>query len=398
MIWKTIRKAAAGVLCAALALSGSGPARAERFDLPPQLTEIGEEAFRGNTAVVEAIVPQGVVSVGSRAFADCGRLGWVTLPSSVETFGEDVFDGCAADLLIRTAPGSAAMDYAQDNLIDYQAGTAYRALLIGQTYPDRSNLTLVGPANDVAVLEPCLERFGDTPYDVTVRMNLTAAGITDAIGEVFGGAGPQDVSLLYYSGHGISSSNDGVRGGLLGADGYGYVTAGQLRAALDVVPGRKIVIIDACYSGNFLSGNMRSAPLQSRGAAEEYTNEDFTDAFISAFSARKRSTLAGEGYFVIAAAAADESSYEHVLNEFDGLSHGYFTASLCWGCGYADPDGAAPADVNANGVITFEELYDYASAKVIQIQRYPQYYQHAQVYPSGCQWFGVLRETFAGAP
>ena len=385
-----MRTAAAGALCAALALCGFGPARAARLDLPPQLTEIGGEAFAGNAAVTEAVVPQGVVSIGSRAFADCPRLGWVTVPSSVEAFGEDVFDGCAPDLLIRTAPGSEAMRLAQDAQIDYQAGTRYRALLIGQTYPDRANLRLKGPENDVAALETCLTSFGGTPYDVTVKMNLTAGGILDAISEAFGGAGPQDVSLLHYSGHGISSQDAGIKGALLGSDGYDYVTAGQLRAALDAVPGRKIVVIDACYSGNFLSGNMRSAPLQSRGAetGPEFTHEDFTDAFIAAFSMKKRSSLAGEDYFVLTASAADEQSYEEKVGS---RMMGCFVAAFCAGCGYADPDAPAGpllADGNANGVITFGEMAGHTRAA---LQSATQYAQSVQSYPADCLWFGMLR-------
>ena len=388
MIRRILRVVAAGVLCALAAFSGALPARAERLALPAGLSAIGEEAFRGNAAVTEVIVPQGTASIGDYAFADCPRLGWITVPESVEALGDGVFDGCAEDLLIRTAPGSAAMIYARLSQIDYQADTTYRALLVGQTYPDRLNLRLTGPANDVAALKTSLERFRSTPYDVTVKMNLTADGIVSAIDEVFGGAGGQDVSLFYYSGHGVESDDASSRGALLGADGYDSLTADELRAALDGVPGRKIVVIDSCYSGNFLTSRTAQALLRGANAVSEpeFTNEDFAASFISAFSVKKRRGLAADDYFVITAAAADEESFEDRVN---GVTMGYFTAALCEGCGYFDDSGSLPADVNLNGVISFEEIYDYARASIQGDQ------QHAQVYPSGCAWFGMLRRAVA---
>ena len=76
---------------------------------------------------------------------------------------------------------------------------------------------------------------------------------------------------------------------MLGADGSDFVTAVQLRKALDRIPGRKIVIIDACYSGNFLSAN---SALRSNDATDTTqppeSLELFSDSFIQAFSARKR--------------------------------------------------------------------------------------------------------------
>ena len=382
MIKRIIRLAAAGVLCAMAALCCVAPARAERLELPALLGEIGEEAFAGNAAVSEVIIPQGTTSIGSRAFAGCARLGWVTVPDSVEAFGDGVFDGCASDLLIRTAPGSAAMALAQMSQIDFQADTTYRALLIGQTYPTRPGLRLIGPENDVEALKASLRRFADTPYDVSVRMNLTAGEMVSAISEVFGGAGAQDVSLLYYSGHG--SETESIKGALVGADGFDVLTAEQLRSALDGVPGRKIVVIDACYSGSFLTNSTRGALLQSANVEPEpaFTNEDFASSFISAFSVKKRRGLSGDGYFVMTAAAADEASFE---GDVDGVRMGFFTAAFCEGCGYFGAAGSLPADANANGVITFGEICGYASA-ALQDDR-----QHAQSYPDGCAWFGMLR-------
>lgn len=378
MAMRNRRRWMAGIL--AMLLLPFGVAAGGRCEalLPGQLTEIGAEAFSGDTAIREAVIPDGVVAIGERAFYGCANLAKITIHGGVTELGDQALAACTEDLLICTEPDSAACAYARANAIDYQAGTAYRALLIAQTYARDSTLTLEGPENDVAAVADCLEAFSETPYRVSVARELTAQGILEAVGEAFGSATPQDVSLLYYSGHGVFSQDAQAQGALLGADGQDSVTAGQLRDALDRVPGRKIVIIDACYSGNFLNSGaaLRSLP----ATAETAPVEDFTASFIRAFSARKRGGLASEGYFVLTAASADEESYEALI---DDSVMGLFTSCLVEGCGWNRAD--LPADDNANGVITLQEAYRYA------VDALSTPWQHAQVYPASCTWFGMLR-------
>ena len=488
----------------AIALGLAQGALAEALVLPAQLTEIGDEAFLGDSSVAEVVVPQGVLSIGENAFCDCTGLCRITIPASVEHLAETFVSGCAPDLLIRTEPGSAACAFAQTHQMDYQADTVYRALLVGQVYEAHPALTLDGPGNDVRAMQACLEMYENTPYQVRVSMDLTGGEILDAIRECFADAQSQDVSLFYYSGHGVSSSDSALQGAFLGADGQSAVTAAQLRAALDNIPGRKIVIIDACYSGNMLNGGSdtdsdagsgadsdagtntdsgadsdagsdadsgagsdagtdtntdsgagadsgadtntdsgadsdagsnidsgadsdadsdagsgagsdagtdtntdsdtdsdagsgmdsnadsvvaKSASLTSDAdsAAEAMSAQEFVDSFIVAFSRSTRAGLAGSGYFVLTAAAADEVSYEGFVGD---RVMGLFTSRLLRGCGYdlvADSPGAIAADSNSNGVLTLSELYNYTGEQLAA------WGQHIQVYPTGCAWFGMLR-------
>ena len=170
---------------------------AETLSLPAGLVEIRAEAFAGNTTVTDVVVPEGVEAIGENAFSGCANLGWITLPGSAVSLGAGFLDGCAEDLLIRAPCGSAAWSYAVENLVDYQADTAYRALLIGQTYPDLPDLTLEGPERDVRELERVLGTFSDTDYAVSIAENVTADGVLGAIADTLGGAGEQDVSLFY---------------------------------------------------------------------------------------------------------------------------------------------------------------------------------------------------------
>ncbi len=65
-------------------------AAAEGISLPAATTDIGEEAFFGNTAITEVELPDGITRVGDRAFAESG-LKRIVLPDSLEEIGKNVF-------------------------------------------------------------------------------------------------------------------------------------------------------------------------------------------------------------------------------------------------------------------------------------------------------------------
>ena len=380
-----MKKAVAAVIALILLFTC---ASADVMTIPDGVTGIEEEAFAGDTSLTRLALPDTVTAIGERAFAGCTGLGWATIPASVQTIGDAAFDSCAGDLLIATSAGSAAGLYARLNDVDYQAGTAYRALLIGQTYEGNTEVeNLEGPDNDVAALRLCLENFNTTPWQVTVEMNLTAQGILDAVASAFSGATADDVSLFYYSGHGISSLNSETLGALVGMSTYDYVTASQLRAAMDLIPGRKVIIIDACYSGNFIPVIARSARGYSAEAAP--THVDFAESFIRTFSRRSRGAASGDQYFIMTAAAADEESfeYEYTVNGQKRVV-GLFTSTLCEGCGYNEVRQyykSLSADANGNTVITFDEVYRYVQSRTAGED------QTVQVYPAACDWFGLMR-------
>ncbi len=86
-----------------------GLVRAEGFVFPAGLLEIEEEAFYGDEALREAELPEGLMSIGPRAFMNSG-LQRVVLPGSLTQIAEDAFSGCEG--LRAAAPaGSYAYDY-----------------------------------------------------------------------------------------------------------------------------------------------------------------------------------------------------------------------------------------------------------------------------------------------
>ncbi len=363
---------------------------ADELILPATLTTIEEEAFADSNFSGSLTIPETMIMIKAGAFRNCSGLKQMVILNDSISLGESFLEGCAEDLLIVANPGSAAYMYAAANQIDYRCGTVCRALLIAQTYDGIADLELDGPVNDIAELKAGLSVFQGTPYRISSRINLSANGILSAIRESFSDAEEQDISLLYYSGHGVAVKDTAVRGALLAKDGVSYVTADQLRIAMDTVPGRKIIVVDACYSGNLLEATSTNNNNQMSIAGQYPETGDqgsdsgaavFASSFVSAFSRKNRGNLSGDNYYVLTAAASDEKSYE---GEIGGKIMGLFSARMIMGMGGLNMD-SVPADQNGNGVITFQEMYNYTRKYMVYDM------QHVQGYPTNCNWFGILR-------
>ena len=245
------------------------------------------------------------------------------------------------------------------------ATPVYRALLVGNVYSGNESMALDGCDTDVAAMRTMLGGMTGTPYTVSTHIDLTAAQITSAISSTFSGATARDVSLFYYSGHGTSA------GALVGTDSYG-VSVSSLRAALDAIPGTKIVIIDACYSGNMIG--------KSEGSASP---SSFTSAFISGFSSYTKGDgdLASNGYIVMTACSKDQQSQ----SLSDGtISFGAFTYGVTYGGGYDEWNqtslGSLPADTDGNKQITLGEAYSKAIERINWLKTMVEMEQAAQYY------------------
>ena len=230
-----------------------------------------------------------------------------------------------------------------------EAVPKFRALLIGNTYPGTED-ELGGCDTDVYAMRSMLRTMPGTGYTVTVLTNQNSAQIQSAIGTTFADARPCDISLFYFSGHGTSA------GSLVGV-GNSTVSVGALRAWLDEVPGTKIVIIDACYSGRMIG--------KSAGSLDPSA---FNSAFIGGFSSyTKANNLANNGYIVLTACSMKQKSLS-LTDDSAGVSFGVFTYALCYGSGYDEWNQKAlstlPADANGDGAITLGEAHSTAVERV----------------------------------
>ncbi len=252
---------------------------------------------------------------------------------------------CAADANESAGPfGASVSARTSSNAND----VTYRALLIGNTYPDTSNY-LPGPDNDAMAVKTMLLMQHGTPFTVTTKINATASTIRSSITSALGEADSNDVSLFYYSGHGTSS------GSLCGINDT-YISVDNLRSYLDTIKGTKIVLLDSCHSGTHIGKSVDTS-----GA------EDFNNAIIAAFSMKSKANLAANNYIVLTACSQNQYSYSSGLAS--GFYFGIFTNALARGSGY-DMISGVPcsyyADTNNDGSITLGEEYNYIVNKIRQ--------------------------------
>jgi hypothetical protein len=109
------------------------------------------------------------------------------------------------------------------------------------------------------------------------------------------------------------------------------ITAEELFDGLARVNCRKVVLLDACHSGQASEANLL-----------------------------RRAAPNGQGPFIIASCDQSELAYEHPK-----LQHGLFTYAVLDSLG----NGFRKADLDADGVLTAEELFDYTSVQVPSLVR-----------------------------
>ena len=91
-------------------LTLSGPALADTLTLPASLKTIEAEAFMGDTSLDEVVLPEGIESIGSRAFAN-SSVKTVNLPATLTSIADDAFDG-VTEITVAAEQGTAAYEWA----------------------------------------------------------------------------------------------------------------------------------------------------------------------------------------------------------------------------------------------------------------------------------------------
>ena len=211
-----------------------------------------------------------------------------------------------------------------------------RALLVGcdrfvsqmDTAPSSANNVrrmseaLSGGSLELAALEA-------RPEGVTTANDLAALVL-----DTFEGADDNDVSIFYISTHGVWEERAGSGGmTLLLSDGEteSGVTAQQLRTMFDQIPGRKVLLLDACHAGAMIG----------KGVSVQMDN-----------------IFAGGDYVVICSSGGAEESW-YWSGDIDGerlAGAGYFSGALVRALSV---DGNYGADDNRGGVITLTEVKRY---------------------------------------
>ena len=170
----------------------------------------------------------------------------------------------------------------------------------------------------------------DRQIRILIDEDATKKKILDAMNETFGKAGPNDLVFLYFSGHGL-------KGSFLPIDFDGYnnkLYHEEINEIFDRSRAKlKLCIADACHSGSLLA---------MRGEERRPTLVSYYENLAKARA----------GTALIMSSKSDETSLES-----SGLRQGVFSHFLIRGL-------KGEADLDADQVVTVQELYNFIFANV----------------------------------
>ncbi|MEH1888343.1 MAG: caspase family protein [Nostoc sp.] len=217
------------------------------------------------------------------------------------------------------------------------------ALLIGISDYQPGLNALPGAVQDVKAMQRVLQHseMGDfADADVTVLENPQRQVIEEAIETLFSGRRKDDLVLLYFSGHGIkdeagklSLANSQTRKNLKGELIQTTATAASLIHGMmeNSRSRRQVIILDCCFSGAFAEGMK----------AKDDNSVDI------------KNQLGGEGRAVLTSSTSTQYSFEQ-----EGSDLSVYTRYIVEGI----EKGAA--DTDNDGMISVDELHEYARKKV----------------------------------
>ncbi|MFN8598776.1 MAG: caspase family protein [Anaerolineae bacterium] len=219
------------------------------------------------------------------------------------------------------------------------------ALIIGNSHYQDPNLAkLIAPSEDVNDLADVLRNLDIGGFDgVNTLVDESDATIRLSIEDFFADKKPDDLLVLYFSGHGVRDEQGRL---YLAAPN---TRANRLRAtaiATDFITGemdrsrskRQVLILDCCHSGAFAQG-AKAVTGESAGIGPAFEGNGYGRVVLTATDATQ---YAWEGDKIIG--EADNSLFTHYMVE--GLRTG-------------------AADVDGDGKITLDEMYDYVYEHVV---------------------------------
>ena len=191
------------------------------------------------------------------------------------------------------------------------------------------------------------DTFDDGGY--ASRTNLK-----DTLEIIQGTATVDDLTIITYSGHGIEETGELLMAHTqtsgtvdISEDSPIVVTPEWLHDLIRPIDGKKLLIVDSCYSGVFVPESSSSLSWLYDKGIDDWYGKYFSDEEYEIPS------------FVVLTASADSDSYEI---RFDDHSHGVFTSALLEALGWDHTtekitNGAPPAVQNE--LLTIDSLYKY---------------------------------------
>ena len=322
----------------------------------------------------------------SIALSDCSY----SSDSSCATVDTGTITGVSEGLAVITVSYTKDEITKTDTVEVVVGDIAYRALCIGvgdylNYGPDTGDL--LGPPHDVDrmidVFNHC--KFGadevlfSTPISL-VDLNATKTNIINGIASTFSGADGNDISYFYFSGHGIYG--EGFSTSYICPTDFDdtvnfAISVDELESYLSAIPGRKVVILDSCFSGGFIGKNKEKIKPSKENIVS------FNDNIINTFSQiQSKGLLTTNQYKVLTSCHYNETCLEYPLHPIDNNPFGLFTAALCEGCGYNTYSHPYPADNNLDTKVSLQEAYFYVKSWVEELSLIiPEITQDVQVHP-----------------
>ena len=82
---------------------------ATNLNIPMGVTSIGNNAFKGCSAITSVTIPSSLTSIGETVFSDCSGLTSISIPGSVTSIGNGVFDNCTSLKDLRIEDGNEVL-------------------------------------------------------------------------------------------------------------------------------------------------------------------------------------------------------------------------------------------------------------------------------------------------
>jgi DNA segregation ATPase FtsK/SpoIIIE, S-DNA-T family len=218
-------------------------------------------------------------------------------------------------------------------------GQRLALLIANDRYIDESLADLYAPREEARDLSSLLADADVGAFDHTVLLeNESKSSVERAIETMLRAAGPEDLILLYFSGHGIRSSKRGrlhlaVANSELDSLSSTAVSASFVRELLDESDAASsVILLDCCYSGAFDGQGLKS------------TDDPPIDGELSA----------GYGRYVITATNSVERADDgRPATEATPRLRSAFTETIIQGL------STGAADITGNGRITPDDLWRY---------------------------------------
>ena len=302
--------------------------------------------------------PRGIVDLGKRdtPSAPSATSFSITIPErdcEVAIFAESSAGAGPPAMLRLRYRGAGAVAFSQPLPKASQPTGSLRVLAIGVDAYQRAELRLRYPGKDARDLAALLNRstekalgkqlYRSIDMRVLTGREATKAAILEALDWLQHRATAADTTILFLAGHGINETTTGEYYFLpFDADPASVLRtmlpASTLQQVLSAVPGRILLLLDTCHSGNVL-GNLgrrtRGLPALSRAIAELSSVDS--------------------GIVVMAAATGEQASIEDTA-----WQNGAFAKAILEGLG-------GRADLRRTGRVTLNMLDLYVSERVREL-------------------------------